>query len=225
MIIDSVAASAASIIAMAGDEITVARGATMMIHDPAAFTAGTSADHSKSIEMLETLAVSMSEIYAKRTGRKASEIREEMKEEIWMTGAEAVLRRYADKAEKIGIARNELKPAAFDYRLYAHAPERLVAMAVAEDWKMDPAAEAERQRSMNITAACAIAKQPDKAAALIASGKSLSEALATLTAYKAETTVVQLHNRPPVEVSAAASWDKVMADVQARIDAGISIYR
>jgi len=138
VVVDGVAASAASIIAMAGDTIVMKTGASMMVHDPAAFTMGNSDDHAKSIEALEMLASSMADIYAERSGRKPDEIREEMKAETWMTAKEAVAKGYADKIEK---SRSK-EPTAFDYRLYQHAPERMVALAVARDWKQrEPTAD------------------------------------------------------------------------------------
>jgi ATP-dependent protease ClpP protease subunit len=131
VVIESIAASAASIIAMAGDEVVMRAGSSMMIHDPAAFTMGNSQDHAKSVEMLETMAVSMADIYAEKTGRSAKDIREEMKAETWMTAKEAVAKGYADKIEK---GRTK-EVTAFDYRLYQHAPERMVALAESRGWK------------------------------------------------------------------------------------------
>lgn len=131
VVVESIAASAASIIAMAGETVTMKTGAVIMVHDPSAITLGNSEEHAKSVEMLETLATSMADIYAEKTGRKASAIREEMKSEIWLTAKEAVAKGYADKIDK----QKSKEPTAFDYRLYQHAPERMVALAEARSWK------------------------------------------------------------------------------------------
>ncbi|UGY15568.1 Clp protease ClpP [Bradyrhizobium septentrionale] len=69
VVVESIAASAASVIAMAGQKIVMRAGSMMMIHDPSALTLGNSSDHAKSVEMLETMANSMADIYAeKRAG-------------------------------------------------------------------------------------------------------------------------------------------------------------
>lgn len=144
VIVESVAASAASVIAMAGDDVVLRSGASMMIHDPAAFTVGNSGEHAKSVEMLETIATSMADIYAEKTGRKAKDIREEMKAETWMTAKEAVAKGYADRIEK---GRSK-EPMAFDYRVYQHAPERMVALAESRGWK-HPGATADTAANPN----------------------------------------------------------------------------
>lgn len=133
VVIESIAASAASIIAMAGEEVVMKTGAVMMVHDPAGFTMGNSSDHAKSIEALETLAAAMADIYAEKTGRAVDEVRGEMKAETWMTAQEAVDKGYADTIQKQRGRSKE--PTAFDYRLYQHAPERMVALAEARGWK------------------------------------------------------------------------------------------
>jgi len=138
VIVEAVATSAASLIALAGDEIIMKTGALLMVHDPAAFTMGNKADHQKSVEMLDTLSASMADIYAEKTGRPIDEIRAEMAEETWLTADEAVEKGYADRT---GERRNE-QPTAFDYRIYQHAPERMVALAVANAWEMNAGAPA-----------------------------------------------------------------------------------
>ena len=59
VVIDALAASAASLIAMAGDEIVMRQGALIMIHDPSGMTIGTTADHQQTAgAMLNTSACS-----------------------------------------------------------------------------------------------------------------------------------------------------------------------
>jgi ATP-dependent protease ClpP protease subunit len=142
VVVDAIAASAASIIAMAGDTITMRAGALMMIHDPAMMTWGNAGDHEKSTEQLNKLADLMADIYAEQTGDDASDIREEMKGELWLTGEEAVQRGFATDTESAKAK----AVAAFDYRAYAHAPKRLKTAARREKWSFkalaDPAASA-----------------------------------------------------------------------------------
>ena len=130
VVVDAIAASSASVIAMAGDTITMRAGALMMIHDPARVTWGDAGDHEKSLEQLNKLGAQMADIYAERTGEDADDIRDEMKDELWMTGEEAVERGFATDTE--GAKAKSV--AAFDYRVYAHAPKPLVAKAKQKKW-------------------------------------------------------------------------------------------
>lgn len=124
--VDGVAASAASLIAMAGDSIVMATGSLMMIHDPSLVTIGTGEEHRRSIEQLRATAAAMASIYSKRTGQSLATVRADMAAETWMTADEAVAARYADRA---GTAHAKAA-ARFDYSVYAHVPlTALAAMA------------------------------------------------------------------------------------------------
>lgn len=130
--VDSIVASSASLLAMAGDRIVMKAGALMMIHDPAGITFGTAEDHEKTRIALDKMGDAFAGIYAERSGKDAEDVRAAMKDELWLTADEAVAEGYADEAEAA-----KAKPAsAFDYRLYAHAPKRLVAMAKSKNWSL-----------------------------------------------------------------------------------------
>jgi len=133
--IDAIAASSASLIAMAGETVTMRPGALMMIHDPSSFTAGTVEDHRKTVTQLERWATSLAEIYSEKSGKNVDDVRASMKDELWMTADEAVAEGYADAAE----GKRAQTAAAFDYRLYAHAPARLTALSAAKAWEASPA--------------------------------------------------------------------------------------
>ncbi|MBZ8133234.1 head maturation protease, ClpP-related [Afifella sp. IM 167] len=133
MEIDAIAASSASIIAMAGDRIVMKAGSVMMIHDPASITIGTIADHEKSIEMLTAYSGQMASIYAERSGNETDAVRADMEAEIWLTADQAVERGYADEAEKAKAK----AVAAFDYRAYANAPDRLKTLARKRNWSFE----------------------------------------------------------------------------------------
>jgi len=130
VVIEGIAASAASLIAMVGEKVTMAEGSIMMIHDPSGVTFGTSADHSKTVEALEALATAYARVYAAKSGMTADECREIMKRETWLTAEEAIEQGFAD-AE---VADPAEAVAAFDYRLYSNAPKRLVALAKKNGW-------------------------------------------------------------------------------------------
>ncbi len=155
--VDSIVASSASLIAMAGDRIVMKAGSLMMIHDPAGITFGTADDHEKTRIALDKMGDAFAGIYAERSGKDAADVRASMKAEIWLGADEAVAEGYADEAEAA-----KAKPAAaFDYRMYAHAPKKLVASARAKNWshpvaidRADPAhATARSEESMS--------KEPD----------------------------------------------------------------
>lgn len=138
VLVDGIAASAASLIAMAGQTVTMSPGSTMMIHDPAGATFGDSAAHAKSIEALDALAAGYAALYAEKSGKTAAECREIMRKETWLTADEAVAQGFADKTD--GAAAPAV--AAFPYQIYARAPQPLVAMAKAQHWNPKPVASA-----------------------------------------------------------------------------------
>ncbi len=150
--IDGVAASSASLIAMAGSEIVMKPGTVMMIHEPAnPFTSGrgTISDHEVAIESLNAYLASFAGIYADRSGNPVDKVLAAMAAETWLTADKAVAAGYATSVdgEKAKAA------AAYDYRLYAHAPSRLVALAKQNDWSFaatSPAASAASTRQKEI---------------------------------------------------------------------------
>lgn len=97
VIVDGLAASAGSVIAMAGDEVVMNVGAQMMIHDAAGFCWGQAADMTKMAETLGSLSDSVASVYANRAGGTAAEWREVMRAETWYTAEEAVKAGLADR--------------------------------------------------------------------------------------------------------------------------------
>lgn len=135
VVVEGIAASAASLIAMAGETVTMSAGAVMMIHDPSGYTFGTSSDHSKSIEALEALATAYARVYAAKSGNTPDQCRAIMKAERWFTPEQAVEEGFADDTTE-----DKAVPfAAFDYRAYAHAPKRLTVLAARKNWRLPDA--------------------------------------------------------------------------------------
>lgn len=133
VVIDSLAASSASVIAMAGSERIMRKGAMIMIHDPSSVVWGTAEDMEKAVRMLEKHAENLAGIYADVTGEDADDIRADMKEETWLTAEDAVERGFATSSSD----KKAKAAAAHDYSVYAHAPERLVALAEKRDWSRE----------------------------------------------------------------------------------------
>lgn len=89
------AASAASIIAMAGDSIAMHEGALMMIHEPWTFTVGNAAEMRTAAEFLDKINASGLDVYTRRTGRDRADVAELVAAETWMTASEAVEQKFA----------------------------------------------------------------------------------------------------------------------------------
>lgn len=93
--VDGLAASIASLIAMAGDEIRMADGAMMMIHNAWAVAVGNDADMERMRDLLRTIDSTMVKTYCARTGIAAADCIKMMADETWMTGEEAVAKGFA----------------------------------------------------------------------------------------------------------------------------------
>ena len=102
--IDGIAASIASVISMAGDEVRIAENGMLMIHDPWGMSIGTSEDMRKTAESLDKVRDVILDTYVSKTGEKKEQISRWMKEETWMNADEAVSRRFASsKTEEKAI--------------------------------------------------------------------------------------------------------------------------
>lgn len=102
--VDGIAASAASIVMMAGDEIEIAENARVMIHEAWCFMAGNKRDMRKEAEVLQGYDTAAIETYAARTGGDAKQITEWIEAETWFTADEAVEHGFADR--KTNAAKN-----------------------------------------------------------------------------------------------------------------------
>lgn len=93
--IDGIAASIASVVAMAGDAIEIADNGMVMIHDPWGVAFGTAEDMRKTADSIDKVRDVILGTYVARTGGKAAEISAWMTAETWMTADEAVERKFA----------------------------------------------------------------------------------------------------------------------------------
>lgn len=84
------AASAASLVAMAGDTIEMPENAFMMIHNPWGFAMGGADEMRNTADVLDKICASLVSTYAKRTGKTDQEITALLDAETWMTAQEAV---------------------------------------------------------------------------------------------------------------------------------------
>lgn len=89
------AASAASIVAMAGTKIEIAESGLMMIHNSWTIALGNRHDMEKVSKTLAKFDASMNEVYQKRTGMSETEIAAMMDDETWLDGAECIEQGFA----------------------------------------------------------------------------------------------------------------------------------
>lgn len=109
------AASAASVIAMAGDEINIGDGAFIMIHNAWSVVAGNARELQSAVALLNAIDNGMINLYAKRTNLSEQQIGEMMDNETWLDSASAIELGFADdeiqKAHISGSPENSQKKA------------------------------------------------------------------------------------------------------------------
>lgn len=88
--IDALAASAASVVAMAGDSIEMADNALFMMHNPWTFALGESKDMIKTAELLDKIRDSIVATYKAKTDLSSDEISDMMDQETWLSADEAI---------------------------------------------------------------------------------------------------------------------------------------
>lgn len=118
--IDGIAASIASIIAMAGDEIHMAESAMLMIHDPWTIAMGSAEDFRAVVDLLDKMKESLVGVYVGRTGQDAQKISDLMTAETWFNASEAKELKFIDSVtEPLAIAAN------YDPKRFKNAPQNL----------------------------------------------------------------------------------------------------
>ncbi|MFN3972785.1 MAG: head maturation protease, ClpP-related [Gemmobacter sp.] len=125
--IDGIAASAASYVAMAGDDIVMPENAFLMIHEPSGIVMGTATDMRDMAATMDKIAGSMSRGYAARSGKSEKEIATLMAAETWFDAKDALDAGLATRiAEPVRIA------ASFDIGRFRNAPPALTELIDAE---------------------------------------------------------------------------------------------
>ncbi len=129
--VDALAASAASVIAMAGDHITMNRGAELMIHDASGWAMGNAQDMRDTADVLDKLSNSYADAYAARAGGDRGVWRDRMTAETWFTAEEAVLAGLADEwvDAPAAAARFDQARARFRHHSRADAPAPVMQLA------------------------------------------------------------------------------------------------
>lgn len=99
VLVEGLAASIASIIAMSGDKITMLTGSMMMVHSPWTFALGNAEEMRQVADVLEKHEQALLDVYAKRSGKDRDEIKELLAAETWMTGPEAMELGFCDECD------------------------------------------------------------------------------------------------------------------------------
>jgi ATP-dependent protease ClpP protease subunit len=94
--VEGIAASIASVIAMAGDDIQIPENAMIMVHNPWAITLGDAEEMRKMADVLDTMRTAILSAYRKKTGLEDAELIEMMDAETWMLGPAAIEKGFAD---------------------------------------------------------------------------------------------------------------------------------
>lgn len=119
-VVDGIAASIASVIALAGKEVRIPANALFMVHDPSGAAMGTAEDMLKMAEALEKHAEVIANIYVEKTGKPFDEVRSMMREETWLTGTEAAQAGFADTVtDEISLTASATN---FDLSRFRRAP-------------------------------------------------------------------------------------------------------
>ena len=172
--VDGIAASIASMIAMAGDEVVMPENAMLVLHDPSGLVAGTAADMRATADALDKMTAAMIAAYRDKSGAGDTEIAGLMTAETWLSAEEAVELGLADRVEApVRMA------AHFDLSRFRNPPPQLAAILASstpkEDEMSDPhktrprKADADQPATAQGPAAAENAKadapEPDRAAA------------------------------------------------------------
>ena len=141
--IDGIAASAASVIAMAGTEVLMAPTALMMIHNPMTIMMGDHKDMEKAIDMLEEVKAAIINAYELKTSQPRKTLSKMMDEETWMNAGKCIELGFADGL----IEGRTMQTDAGAYSFSAGNAERVLINKITE--KMRPTEEVRHGRSVD----------------------------------------------------------------------------
>lgn len=112
--VDGLAASAASFVCMAADDIAISEGAFVMVHNAWTFAMGSAPDLRKTADLLDSVDGTIRDVYASRTGASPKQVKDWMDAETWFNGQEAVDAGFADRAvENMKVAASVSDPNKF----------------------------------------------------------------------------------------------------------------
>lgn len=137
--IDGIAASIASVIAMAGEQIHIAQAGFVMVHDAWGVARGNARDLRQFAEQLDAISQSIADVYIARTGKAQGEVRDWMTAETWFNSADALKHGFATKVVenmKAAASASKSDPARYTFK---HAPGVLAKQSAEARPKFDAA--------------------------------------------------------------------------------------
>ena len=139
VIVTGIAASAASIIAMAGDRILMHPVAYMMIHNPWTVAMGDAKELRKAAKVLDVIAEGLVSTYQARTGKDKEELEKMLANETWMSAATCVEEGFADEIYGAGsnAAASAVRPTMMSMK--AHGLQEITARMPEPEPEMDDA--------------------------------------------------------------------------------------
>jgi len=129
--IEGAALSAASVVAMAGDEIRMLANAMMMMHGAWGMTEGNAVAHERAAKALAKMTEASAEVYAARTETPKEEVVQMLEEETWFTAEEALKKGFCTSilpAKSPPAAQQAYRDADKVMKLYKHPPQQLYQM-------------------------------------------------------------------------------------------------
>jgi len=117
---EALAASAASIILLAGKEVQAYQNAMLMIHEPLALVVGNQHEMREMADILAKVNENMVDIYTKQSSAGKKEVRDMLKAETWLTAKEAKEKGFIDT-----ILDGKAVKATFDLSMFANVPDEL----------------------------------------------------------------------------------------------------
>lgn len=115
---EALAASAASIILLAGKEVQAYQNAMLMIHDPWMLVAGNRFDLREAADILDKISDNMVDIYSKQSSVGKKDLRDMLRNETWLTAKEAKEKGFIDT-----ILDGKAVKASFDLSMFANVPD------------------------------------------------------------------------------------------------------
>lgn len=148
--IDGIAASIASVIAMAGDTVYMPRNSMMMIHSPWTMAKGNATDFRKLAEGLDVVCESMIAAYQEKSGVNREELLQMLNDETWLSAEKAVEQGFADEIEQQKMITASMRDGnlyinnqVINLTQFHHAPNVIVA-------ELEQSQESARKRSLSL---------------------------------------------------------------------------
>jgi len=120
--VQGLAASAASLIAMAGDKIIMGDGAVLMIHNAWSIALGDNREMAKMARLLAKIDKELAGVYSQRSGIPVDDVKQMMDEETWLSASDAIEQNFADDT----APDTPKDRAGFDLSAFKHAPAALL---------------------------------------------------------------------------------------------------